>query len=148
MFKKLFLVLSVCLFITGQSWASQDIKTLVDGITLNDTVTSTNGVDYLGDAEKVGFFVSYDETDATAALSIAVTAQISSDNSNWIDASFLDYAGGVATFVTSETISSDGWYYFWFPQDLTIPYVKIILTPTGHDATHTALVNVYSIRKQ
>jgi len=145
--KKLFLALLFCLLLVGQAVASQATKTLVDGIVLSDVVTSATGTDYLGDADKAAFFVTYDETDANAALSLAITCQISWDNSTWLSASFYDYAG-TETLQTSETLTGDINYYFWFNQNLTVPYVKVILTPTGHDSTHTALVSVYSIKKQ
>ncbi|MFA5388863.1 MAG: hypothetical protein WC312_03815 [Candidatus Omnitrophota bacterium] len=133
MFKKLTLALLACLFIASQAIAGQVVNTLIATTTFNAVTTSATGATYIGDCKKVAFFVNYDETEVGASISAAVTVQVSWDNSTWLSASFFDYAGGT-TLQASETISSDGNYYFWFNPDLTVPYVKVTLTATNTDA--------------
>jgi len=94
------------------------------------------------DYDKLAFFVSYDETEVGNAISAAVTIEVSYDGTNFLAASFYDYAGG-ATLQTSETISSDGWYYFWFNKDITAPYLKVTITATNTDADDTLSVAGY-----
>lgn len=126
-------------FAFGGSWKTTVISsTLLD----NSPTAVTSDAVKIDDADKVSFFVSYDETEVGNSISAAVTVQISYDGTNWLSASFYDYAGG-STLQTSETISADGRYYFWFNPDLAAPYVRVIITATNTDADDTALVDCY-----
>ena len=126
-------------------YASQTRETLISTTTLDADPTTTNGATYIGDCNKVAFFVTYDETEVGASVSAAVTMQISYDGDTWLSASFYDYAGG-STLQTSETISGDGSYYCWFNPDLTVPRVKLIITATNTDADDIAAVTAYIVK--
>jgi hypothetical protein len=143
--KKLFVVLMFLLLLAMPLYASQVRETLIATTTLDADPTTTNGATYIGDCDKVAFFVTYDETEVGASVSVAVTMQISYDGTTYQSASFYDYAGG-ATLQTSETISGDGSYYCWFNPDLTVPYVKLILTATNTDADDIAAVTGYIVK--
>ena len=112
-----------------------------------DPTAANSGAITTLNADKVAFFVTVDETEVGNSISVAVTLQVSFDNSTWLSASFYDYAGG-ATLQTSETISADGSYYLWLNKDIVAPYVKLILTATNTDADDTAVVSAsVAIRK-
>lgn len=138
--KKTVSFLFLALLFAVQAYAGTvKAPTIVASTLLDDSPTSASGsVDVRG-ADKVAFFVTYDETEVGNSVSAAVTLQTSFDGTNWLAASFYDYAGG-STLQTSETISADGRYYFWTNRDLVTPYYKVIITGTNTDADDTALV--------
>lgn len=142
--KKLLLAFVACLFLINQALASQVLETLIAETRLDADPVLITGTTYLGDCEKVAFFVNYDETEV-GGVAVAVTMQISYDGTNWLSASFYDYAGG-ATLQTSESLTSDSWYYCWFNKDLTMPYVKLIVTATGSDADDLVDVTAYVVK--
>lgn len=121
--------------------------TLINAVQLDDSPTSTTGVMETSDAEKMAFFLTYDETEVGNSISAAVTVDVSYDNSTWIDANFYDVAGG-ATAQTSETISADGNYYFWLSPDITAPYVRVAVAGTNTDADDIAVISCYYIQKR
>ena len=132
------------LMVASMANASQVRKTLIAETTLNADPVAVEDSINIGDAERVSFFVTYDETEVGGGVSVAVTMQISYDGTTWLAASFYDYAGG-ATLQTSETISADGSYYCWFNPDMAIPQVKLILTATGTDVNDTVDVISYIV---
>jgi len=148
--KKLFLsilgiVLATSLIFAAQAEAVPVNKTMIAETQLdNDPTSVTSSTFNLQEYSKVGFFVKYDETEVGETLSAAVTLDISYDGTNWVDASFYDYAGG-ATLQTSETISADGWYYCWFNPDLNAPYVRMVITATNTDADDIILATAYIV---
>ena len=132
------------LMVASMANASQVRKTLIAETELNADPVAVEGSINIGSADRVAFFVTYDETETDGGLSVAVTMQISYDGTTWLAASFYDYAGG-ATLQTSETISADGSYYCWFNPDMAIPQVKLILTATGTDVDDTVDVISYIV---
>ena len=112
-----------------------------------DPTSASSSITKVTSADKIAFFVTYDETEVGGGLSVAVTVDVSWDGTTWLDASFYDYAGG-STLQTSETLSGDGNYYLWFNSDLAVPYVRIVLTATGSDADDTAAVTAYMITQE
>ena len=145
--KRLGLLIGLLLVLPCLAHAGHTNNTLIPNTTLNDITTAVSGTALIGDAERAAFFVSYDETDAGAQESVAVTVLVSYDGVTYQSASFYDYAGG-STLQTSETLSADANYYFWFNHDLVVPFVKVTLTATGSDATHTAIVNCFMVTTQ
>lgn len=111
------------------------------------TTTSVSTAVNIQGYEKVAFFVEYDETEVGNAISAAVTIDISYDNSTYMDASFYDYSGG-ATLQTTETISADGSYYFWFNKDLCVPYVHVDVAATNTDADDLLSVQVNIVTQE
>lgn len=145
MTKKLAL-LAFGVLLTINAWAGTTKSTIVESTTLDADPTAASGSANVQGAERIAFFVNYDETEV-GGISAAVTCQISYDGTNWLSASFYDYAGGT-TLQTSETLSADGRYYFWFNKDLVVPYVKVIITATGSDADDTAVVSATMVTQQ
>ena len=145
MFRKLFLILTLLIFVPSMCFAGIVNKTIIAETQLDDNPTSvTSSTFNIQDYDKVAFFIKYDETEVGNSISIAVTFDTSYNGSDWVDASFHDYAGG-ATLQTSETISSDGWYYCWFDPDLSIRYVRAVITATNSDTDDLATVTAYMI---
>jgi len=122
-------------------------STIISSTTLDDSPTSVSGSAKAKSADKIAFYVAYDETEVGNSVSLTVTVDVSTDNSTWLDASYYDYAGG-STLQTSETISADGNYYFWFNRDLAVPYVRIVLTGNNTDADDLAVVSAEFITSE
>ena len=138
---------ALAFLIPAPSFAGESYRQVIASTTLDADPTSVTGATQTGAARRSTFFVHYDETDAGAALSVAVTLHVSDDNSTWIAGNFYDIAG-TSTLQTSETISSDGDYVFWLNPDLAAPYTRVTLTATGSDATHTAVVTCTALLDQ
>ena len=122
-------------------------KTLIADTQLDDDPTSITGTYNVQDYSKVGFWVDYDETQVGNAISVAVTVHFSYDNTNWVTGYFYDLAGGLTT-QTSETISSDGWYFFWLNSEIGNPmpnYVRVTITATNTDTDDLADVICYLV---
>jgi len=143
--KKLGLGLLAVLIIAGHAFAGIENKTIIDEATLDDSpVLTTSDSVYLQDYKKAAFFVNYDETSPYTSVSGAVTTQFSYNGTNWITGYFNDFAGG-STLQTSETISSDGWYYFWIDPDLEIPFARVIVTGTNTTSQDSILLSVFLV---
>jgi len=144
--RKALLVLLASLLFCWPAFASPVNKTLISETQLDDdptsvTATARNVQDY----KKVGFVVKYDETEVGNSVSVSISLDISYDNSNWIDASFYDFAGG-ATLQTSESLTSDSWYYCWFDPDWALPiYIRMVIAATNSDADDLATVTAYLV---
>lgn len=136
--KKYLLALAL-LLLSAPAWAGFTKANIIESTTLDADPTAVSGTADVRGAERIAFIVNYDETEV-GGISAAVTCQISYDGTNWLAASFYDYAGGT-TLQTSETLTADGRYYFWMNRDLAIPYVKVIITATGSDSDDTAVVS-------
>lgn len=149
MFRRIGLIVLLAAFLlTGVALAGQVLTSQIVDTTFNAVTTTVNSTATLVQGyDKVAFFVKYDETEVGNSISAAVSLQISYDNSNWLAASFYDYAGG-ATLQTSETISADGYYYCWFNKDLCVPYVRMVVTATNTDADDVLDVDAYIVAKE
>lgn len=135
-------IMALCLTV-GLAFASPINQTVITTTQLDDDPTSvTSSAFNIQDFKKVGFWVSYDETQVGNAISLAVTITVSYDGTNYVAGSFMDVAGG-ATPQTSETISSDGWYFFWLDDGWPFKYIKVVLTATNTDADDLASVAAY-----
>lgn len=151
MFKKLFFALFVSLVLmvsvppvfAANVHNSEIMDTDYNAVTTTDTSNEMAVAGY----EKIAFFVTYDETEVGNSISAAVTCQVSYDGDTWLSASFYDYAGG-STLQTSETISADGSYYFWFNKDLCVPYVRLTVAATNTDADDLLTVKAYLVAKE
>jgi len=140
--KKLIFILLACLFITSQAFAGEVNETLIATTLLDDSPTSATGEAYIQDYKKIGFWVSYDETQVGASVSLTVAITVSYDGTNYVAGSFMDVAGTV-TPQTSETISSNGWYFFWLDANWPYKYITVTLTGNNTDADDTASVACY-----
>jgi len=147
MFKKLFLALLGIAIATSVAFASPVSINLIAETQLDDDPTSITGTWGVSDFEKVGFWVEYDETEVGNSISVAVTMHFSYDNTNWVSGYFYDLAGGLTT-QTSETLSSDGWYFCWLNSIIGNPmptYVRLTITATNSDADDLATVTAYLV---
>ncbi|HDY68813.1 MAG TPA: hypothetical protein ENH85_13610 [Candidatus Scalindua sp.] len=124
-------------------------RTIIDSVTLDDDPTAvTSSVVNVEQADSVGFFLDYDETEVGLSISLAVTIEISYDGTTWIAGSFFDLAGGPATFVTTETLTSDGTYFFWLHADSNISRVRVVATATNTDADDIAVIDCFVVVNQ
>ena len=144
MFKKILTVLVVVFMLSLTASAGSINETLISTTQLDDDPTSATGAINVQDYEKVGFWVSYDETEVGGGLSVAVTITVSYDGTNYVSGSFLDVAGGT-TPQTSETLSSDSWYFFWFDAGWPFKYVTVTLTATGSDVDDICSVQCFVV---
>lgn len=140
--RKLFLAFLGIVIATSVAFASPDNKRIIAETTLTTQGNVTSTTWNIQEYDKVGFFVNYDETEVGNTLSGIVTIDISYDGTNWIDASFYDYAGG-ATLQTSETISADGWYFCWLDNPHNIPYVRLAVEDVDTDTDDTIVITSY-----
>ena len=137
--KRLFSTILCFAFLCGVAWAGPEKRQVIDTL-LNAAPTSITGTWNTSDYNKIAFYVDYDETDSGSVVSIAITAHISHDGTNWIAADFSDF-DGIAQ--TSETLTADGSYMGWFDDNIQIPYVRITITATGSSGTELADVDGY-----
>jgi hypothetical protein len=145
--KKLIFALLFLFILSPSLFAARtSVNTIISATTLDADPTSASGTYTVKSANKVAFFVSYDETEV-GGIQVAVTADISADGTTWFDASFYDYAGG-STLQTSETLTTDSSYYFWMDPNLAFPYVRVVITATGSDADDTAVVSAKIVTQE
>ena len=146
--KKLVLTvfLAVLIICAGQVWAVQTVERVIASTTFQNATSSATGMTYVGDAQKVGFLLSYDETQTGNSVSATVTTQFSRDGTTFLAVPFYDFAGGATTFKTWGSISTDGSYYFWLDPDITIPQVKINVIGQQIDNNDTTVIDLYAIK--
>jgi len=148
---KRFLILALlALFVmVGTAEAARILKvTEIMDETFNAVTTDADSTaTYIQGYDKVAFLVDYAETEVGLSISAAITIDISFDGTTYLDANFYDYAGG-ATLQTTETISSDGSFYFWFDKDICVPYVRVNVVATNTDADDLLDVEVYIVGRE
>lgn len=145
--KKLLVSLVLGLFLISSSvvYAGTVSKTIISGAVLDDSPTSvTSTTVNISEWKNVTFYVNYDETEVGGGVSGAVSLDISYDGTNWVDVSFYDFAGG-STPQSSETISADGWYACWLPENITSLYVRMVIAGTNTDVDDTIELSVYMV---
>lgn len=120
---KKWLAVFIVMLMAVPCYAANVNKEIID-TTLNTTTPFTAENLYIGDAEKVSFFVTYDSSRATAAVTANVTMAASIDGINWTDISWFDVAGGGIP-QTSETLSLDGTYVGWMFYSLPAQQIRI-----------------------
>jgi len=124
------LIALMLVLLTNPLYAAQTQKTIINDTVITKASPVAQGDIYIGDADKVAFFITYDSNRTTAAITANVTAAISIDGVNWQDISWFDVAGGV-TPVTSEDLNfsnpSDGNYIGMLEYGVTAPYLKIYM---------------------
>src|SRR3990167_362364 len=154
--KRAWLVALILVLSASPLFAAQTTKTLINDETISGSSPAVEADSYIGDAEKVTFFITYDSNRTTAAVTAKVTIAVSIDGTNWHDISWFDVAGG-ATPQTSEDLSfvaGDGTYVGWFDKSLTAPQMRIRVNITAAGITksygpgETADVTVTIIEKK
>ena len=134
----LFLVL-----LTVPCFATQRVEELTD-MTLTKTTTDTGWLQkFVGNAEKVTFFITLDSSSTTNAVTLAVTIQASADGENWTDIKWYDLAGGTTAQV-NETLGENGdeTYVMRLDDEYLMPHIRIKISNEGNWDTQTGAVTV------
>ena len=103
------------------------------------TSVTSSAIDVSG-TQRITFDVSYDETQV-GGVSAAFTVTGSIDGTTFISVPFFDVSGGV-TPQTSETLTTDSDYIAWMLPELSLNFIKVIMTCTGCDVDDTVLTTV------
>ena len=151
--KKIFLALLVLIFLVSPVFAEQIQKELTSE-TLSASNTDTGWLQsYVGDSDRVAFFVTRDATVETEGVTVEVTLQASVDGVNWSDIKWFDFAGNLTPQVNEE-IDADGTYVLWLDRDITMPHVRIKIVAsatdhwTGESGTTTCDITVTEVRNK
>lgn len=135
--KKLLIAFCLCLAFVlpvASSHAAQEIRTLVENIILDgDPQEWVSGIIDIRRFSRVTCVVVYDETEDTGGVEALVSITLnptSTVGTNVASGFFWDFGAPppAGTMVNSETINADGEYIFWFPMDLSMPYLQITVT--------------------
>ena len=137
------LVLAFMLVI-GIAQAGPVKTTLVDTTISNGASEATSNPLNIQNYDKAAFFINYDETEAGNTISGKIVLEISYDGTNWFTGEFYDYAGG-STLQSSETLTTDGQYYFWIDKANCIPQVKVGVHALETDATNLLEIEAYCV---
>jgi hypothetical protein len=133
--KKLLLIVLAVALVCGTAYAGQNTKTLIDDtLYATGSLKQAQGETSIAGAKKVSFFVT--ANGSTDTVSSEVSAEISYNGTDWLRASFRDFAGG-ATLQTEE-VAIEGDYYMWLDTDyVTAPYVRINVSMAGAEKLTT-----------
>jgi len=121
--KRIWLVVLAVALLVSPVFAAQTTTEIID-TTLTNSVPAKEADSYIGDADKVSFFVTLNSSSTTTGVTANVTVAASIDGIHWQDISWFDVAGG-ATPQTSETLTSSGTYVMWVDKALTAPYIRV-----------------------
>ena len=143
MFKKLILTVALLALLAGHVYAGQSVKTLIGETELTKTARQVvSDAANIDGANKVSFFVTANGT--ADSVSCEVSVEISKNGTDWLRASFRDFAGG-STSQTAET-NMEGDYYMWLDRDyITAPYVRISVGLVGNEKLSAADTNTVSV---
>ena len=119
--KKWIVALSLILFLALPAHANQVLRTVIAETTLTKGTSETSVTVATGDSNKLVVFIDYVPDNNE---SLTVTFDVSYDGTNWLDANFYDYSGG-ATLQTTESLTADAWYYVYWENRLSAPFVRI-----------------------
>ncbi len=145
--KKLLMALMVVAMLAVPAHAEMDRRTVLAATTLTKSESDQSVTIYTGDMDKLAIFIDYTPT-ATVAENIAVTMDVSYDGTNWVDANFYDYTGGLS-LQTSETLSADGWYYMAWNPYVAAPYVRVaVVGDTAWTADSEATITIYTAKNK
>jgi len=128
--KKLLFAIALVALLAGQVYAGQVITEIIPEETLTGTSDRVEADLNIADAEKVTFFVTYDQDGSTVGVTSTVSVAVSLDGTNWQDISWFDVAGGV-TPQTSEQLTTDATYVGWLDSRLTSKYIRIAVKSSG-----------------
>ena len=85
MIKKLIMVMVLLVLLAGYVYAGQTEVVMINDETLTGVADRTEADRYIGDAERVTFFVTYDQDGTTVGVTSTVTVAVSVDGTNWQD---------------------------------------------------------------
>ncbi len=114
--------------------AAQEIRALVSDFRLDGTPQEwVSGIIDIRRFSEVACVVVYDETEDTGGVDALVNVTLnptSTVGDNAASGYFWDFGAPppAGTMVNSKTISADEEYIFWFPMDLSMPYLQITVT--------------------
>lgn len=136
--KKLIGALLVLALLTSPAFATQRKKELVD-TTLTSATTDTGWLEkFVGNAEKVTYFITLDSSSTTEAVTAGVSLWGSADASNWAELKWYDLIGGTTT-QNSEYFTVDDTYVMWTDSDVLLPHLRIKVYTDGSNWTTESL---------
>ena len=128
--RKLFLILALTALLAGQAYAGMTTRTMIDDETLTGVSDRVEADWWIGDTDRVSFFVTYDQDGTTVGVTSTDTAAVSLDGINWKDIYWYDVAGGLSP-QTSEQLTVDTTYVGWLDPILIAPYIRIAVKSSG-----------------
>jgi len=118
-------------------------QTLFNAITLDDAPTAdTSAAYFIGDKNKVGFSLNYNETETGGGVSGTLTLEVSPDSSTWYAFDIILDGAGLDAPNANLVYSTDATDYFYIPNFVTAGYIRAIFTGTATDADDTILITV------
>lgn len=141
--KRIALALAVLLLVSP-CWAAQVSREVIAATALTKGDSEATATVYTGDTNNLVFFVDYVPLNNET---LAVTLDVSYNGTDWMDANFYDYTSGLA-ITTTEALTTDAWYYLYWENRLSVPYVRIHTIGTTWAAASSATVTVYSVERK
>ena len=141
------LCLAVALLLAVPCYAGQVQKEIIN-TTLTKAAPAVEADYGLGDAEKVSFFMTIDNSATTAAITASVTVAASVDGINWTDISWFDVAGGGIPQELETTTGAEQTYVGWRFSSFPTPQIRIRVNATNMSdnpsayASETATISV------
>ena len=137
--RKWILTVLAVMLLVSPCWAGHATREIIAETALTKSVSEATVTLYTADTQNMTFFVDYTPLNNE---SLTVTFDVSYDGTNWMDAKFKDYTGG-DTLQTSESLTADAWYYTYWLNELSVPYVRIHMIGATWAAGSSATVTVY-----
>jgi len=110
--------------------AAMKKKTIADEVELSATTENTGWLqNYVANADRVAYFVNIDTSATTVPVTADVTIQASADGTDWADISWLDLAGGPATYQINESLTAvadtdEMNYIMWLDTSIAMPHLR------------------------
>jgi len=124
------IVIALMALLAGHAYAGQTQVEIIPTERLTGVSDRIEADRNIADAERVTFFVTYDQDGTTVGVTSTVTVAVSVDGTNWQDISWFDVAGGV-TPQTSEELTTDTTYVGWLDSRITAKYIRIAVKSSG-----------------
>ena len=117
--------------------------TLINASQLDDDPTAdTSNAFLMGNKNKIGISVNYDETEVGGGVSGTLTLQVSPDSTNWYAFDVILDGNGTDAPNASISYTSDATDYVYLPRFATAVYLRAIFTGTNTDTDDTIVVTV------
>lgn len=121
------------------------VTNVIDGVTLDDSPTSTTSVSLeLDEYKKICFLILYDETEVGNSVSGTLTIEVSPDEVYWLDCDLIIDQNGVNSPQGSLTYTQDDEDVCYIPSDFIPKYLRVIFTGTNTDADDIILIRVWA----
>ena len=144
---KILSVVLAVLLLTAPVFAGQTQTEIID-TKLTKAAPASSGDKFVGDANKVSFFVTYQSSSATGTVTADITMAASLDGVSWGQCYWMD---GQNNVTNTYTLKDSSVYGMWLPQDVTIPQMRISVNATNYstyDYQRTADISVTVVEKK